>query len=124
MLRSLTRCARVTSFILYPCPLSLTPYPILSPVKYCQNPNSTNNSIEVNLRLDYILTERSTPPTTNHKLSVVVVVNCPSYARQTILYNYTVSVQCSRCVLRHLTRMSNVNQLKYDRNTLNSVGCS
>jgi hypothetical protein len=23
---------------------------------YCQNPNSTNNSIELNLRLDYILT--------------------------------------------------------------------
>ena len=52
---------------------------------YCQNPNSTNNSIELNLRLDYILTERSThhpthQPThhpTHHKLSVVVV-NCPS----------------------------------------------
>ena len=29
----------------------------------CQNPNSTNNSIELNLRLDYILTERSTTQT-------------------------------------------------------------
>jgi hypothetical protein len=27
---------------------------------YCQNPKSTNNSIELNLRLDYILTQRST----------------------------------------------------------------
>ena len=52
---------------------------------YCQNPYSTNNSIELNLRLDYILTERST--TTHHKLSVVVV-NCPScpscLGRQTV----------------------------------------
>jgi hypothetical protein len=37
----------------------------------CQNTNSTNNSIVLNLRLDYILTERSThptPPTTNYLL--------------------------------------------------------
>ena len=44
----------------------------------CQNPNSTNNSIELNLRLDYILTERSTPPTTTQTLPVVVV-NCPAH---------------------------------------------
>jgi hypothetical protein len=32
---------------------------------YCQNPNSTKNSIELNLRLDYILSARSTThPTT------------------------------------------------------------
>jgi hypothetical protein len=42
--------------------------PFLEKTKYarerdnCQNPNSTNNSNELNLRLDYILTERSTPP--------------------------------------------------------------
>ena len=30
----------------------------------CQNPNSTNNSIELNLRLNYILTARSTTTTT------------------------------------------------------------
>ena len=45
----------------------------------CWNPNSTNNSIELNLRLDYILTARSTtthhhPPPPPHKLSVVVVL--------------------------------------------------
>jgi hypothetical protein len=40
----------------------------------CQNPNSTNNSIELNLRLDYILTARSSH---HHKLFVVVVL--PSY---------------------------------------------
>ena len=36
----------------------------------CQNPNSTNSSIELNLRFDYILTARSThqPPTTNYLL--------------------------------------------------------
>ena len=49
---------------------------------YCQNPNSSNNSIELNLRLDYILTARSTTqpphPTPPHKLSVVVVVSCPA----------------------------------------------
>ena len=28
----------------------------MSGLTYCQNPNSTNNSIELNLRLDYILT--------------------------------------------------------------------
>ena len=31
---------------------------------YCQNPNSTKSSIQQSLRLDYIITERSTPPTT------------------------------------------------------------
>ena len=44
---------------------------------YCLNPNSTNNSIELNLRLDYILTQLSTHHPPPHKLSVVVV-NCPS----------------------------------------------
>ena len=45
--------------------------------EYCLNPNSTNSSVQQNLRLDYILTQLSTPPTHHHKLSVVVV-NCPS----------------------------------------------
>ena len=30
----------------------------------CLNPNSTNSSVQQNLRLDYILTPSSTPPTT------------------------------------------------------------
>ena len=46
------------------------------PGGYCQNPNSTISSIQLSLRLDYILTQRSTHPP-HHKLSVVVV-NCPS----------------------------------------------
>jgi hypothetical protein len=37
-------------------------------------PKFNQNSIELNLRLDYILTERSTTTTTPHKLSVVVVL--------------------------------------------------
>jgi hypothetical protein len=44
----------------------------------CQNPNSTNNSIEQNLRLDYILTQLSTPPHHHHHKLSVVVVNCPT----------------------------------------------
>ena len=55
---------------------SKLPLVLFSNYYYCQNPNSTNNSIDLNLRLDYILTERSTHhPTTN---SLLFFVNCPS----------------------------------------------
>ena len=36
---------------------------VLIKLIYCQNPNSTISSIQLSLRLDYILTQRSTPPT-------------------------------------------------------------
>ena len=38
---------------------------------YCQNPNSTNSSVQQSLRLDYILTERSTPPTPTTQTQLV-----------------------------------------------------
>ena len=62
----------------------------------CQNPNSTNNSIELNLRLDYILTQLSTPPhpptTTTNSLLLLLTAPASQAGR---LYNYTVRVQCS-----------------------------
>ena len=41
---------------------------------YCQNPNSTNNSIELNLRLDYILTERSTTHPPHHHTNSLLLL--------------------------------------------------
>ena len=66
-------------------------------------PKFNQNSIELNLRLDYILTARSTTthPTPPHKLSVVVVVNCPSQpGRQTVqLYSQSTVQTLCPCVL-------------------------
>ena len=63
----------------------------------CLNPNSTNISIELNLRLDYILTDRSTHPTTTTTNSLVLLLTAPA-SQAGRLYNYTVRVQCSHCV--------------------------
>jgi hypothetical protein len=50
---------------------------LLQPIKAnCQNPKLTNNSIELNLRLDYILTERST---THHPTnSLLLLLTAPA----------------------------------------------
>jgi hypothetical protein len=53
----------------------------------CQNPNSTNDSIELSLRLDYIFTQRST--TTNSLLLLLTGTGQASQAGR--LYNYTVT---------------------------------
>ena len=68
---------------------------------YCQNPNSTNNSIELNLRLDYILTASSTPPTTNYLLWLLLTAQLAG----TWVYNYTVADQFSHSVLRSTRQM-------------------
>ena len=41
--------------------------------RYCQNPNSTISSIQQSLRLDYILTQRSTTTTTHHTKSTCIL---------------------------------------------------
>ena len=57
-------------------------------VCYCQNPNSTNSSIEQNLRLDYILTPCRDPP---HTISLLLLLTAPaSQAHQTVqLYSHS-----------------------------------
>ena len=52
----------------------------------CQNPNSTNSSIQQSLRIDYIITCRSTHPP-SRTLRIVVVVNCTASSAGTCVYS-------------------------------------
>jgi hypothetical protein len=80
---------------------------------YCQNPNSTNNSIELNLRLDYILTESSPcPPTTNSRL--LLLFSAPA-SQAGKLYSSTVRVQCSHYVF--VAEFKTIGQLFNEFNT-------
>jgi hypothetical protein len=60
----------------------------------CQDPNS----IEQNLRLDYILTDRST-----HHTNYLLLLLLSPASQAGKLYNYKVRVQCIHCLLRRST---------------------
>ena len=74
----------------------------------CLNPNSTNNSIELNLRLDYILTQLSTHH--HHTNSLLLLLTAPaSQGRQTVqLYSH--HQPCNQTVLQ--SSNFNVFQIK------------
>jgi hypothetical protein len=88
-----TRFARFTTFLISGLSqkiIGLFRTNNLATLNYCLNPNSTNSSVQQNLRLDYILTERSThhpPPTTTNYLLLLLTAKASQAGR---LYNYTV----------------------------------
>ena len=55
----------------------------------CQNPNSTNSSIQQSLRLDYILTPWSTPPTTTNSLLLLLTAQLARQADCTTVQSQT-----------------------------------
>jgi hypothetical protein len=58
---------------------------------YCLNPNSANSSVQQNLRLDYILTQLSTPPTTTTTNSLLLLLLTAPASQALRLYNHTVT---------------------------------
>ena len=67
-------------------------------------PKFNQNSIELNLRLDYVLTARSTHPTTTTTQTICCC--CAAQASQVgRLYNYTVATPVSSSALRSTRQM-------------------